>query len=1691
MKKTLSGILAAAMALSYVTLPTYAGAQSTSRLKDFANISEDTVEYHSEKYKNETFENLPAPMILSSESAAAVEKVGGEHKYALKTEEGESVQFLFGPKYSSKWDGTSADTSWYNPSSTTVEISTAAQFAGFAKLVTEGKTFKGVTVSLLADIDLDGKEWSPIGMYYDIGDKNETSHVFEGTFNGNFHTVSNMKITTLQGASLGLFSGLDNGGAIKNLFTKDATVYFYNPGDENRIYGMGSIAGAVAKGTVTSCAAFGANLQNTRNDTSEAGSGGIAGVMNSGAKISDCFVRDLYIKGSKNAPSSPIAGEMKDGTSIMNSYATGDLQLLSEGRAYNTPNSWSNGSSVSNYWCTTKFAQDSPQSSHQYRVVSDDVLKKSASSISSAFVTDKHNLNGGYPYFKAYGMGNSVYISADVYCNDGDEFTVKTVDTDGNSVVTFNSSGAKLSDGEWNTIEIYADFETGKGKVKVNNGTSSDVTFTSDGVYGKTVIENTSGGVLFDNVILGTDTEAELKSLYGDLKDELESAEFDNFTGYERPTKLGKYDLVWESSDEETVSNDGQSVTKRAYEQTAVLKASLVRSEFEIPQNAGFDAYFVVTVPALDGATDDAAVEAIIDDYLIDERITNETLTSVTDSLYKLPTSVGGAKIEWESDDTSVIANNGTVNIPSGYDNKTVKLTATVTKGSESDSREFEITVLSAENILNSAKAAVDYENLTSEASTNIKKDLNLPSKGKYGTKITWESDNESAMTDDGFVTRGSANKNVTLTATFTRNGATSAKEFYFQVLATDDVLLEEDLDDFEFEYTEVTEDFELPTTGKYWNSYYTYTSDSDAIVFTDGNAKVTRPENDKTDASVTITLKAVQGTATDTKTFTVTVPKLLTDSELVSKCKEWLTFAKINTSPETAVTENFSLPTKYKDGVTIEWSSSNENVVSKNGTVTRPDVGEQDETVKLTATIKRGEAGDTKEFTFNVKAFFEAKQVVEKAASELVFSKISSEPINMVSKNLTLPTSWKYGTSIEWTSSNSAVINPETGKVTRPDFGKGQSSVTLKAKIKYGGEERERTFKINVVDESSAVTVSYYTFDDVAKQTKYTPSNVEYVYPYIGIDVVDDPDTKNTGNQVGRFYNTPDTSLTNTYEWHFFLDESKGEFEWSMDFYIEKMPETGLRIRNWSGGDGFVLRITPELKVICHTKSWAGSAQASPIQMKKWHHLSIKWNTLTGYWDAKIDNWTAADHLELISGADKAPNYSIDELTMRFENAQLAQEHTVYFDNIKVERKVDYSEFLAAAHDEFELEFLSSQNINNITQNLVIPSVSSFETQVKTESSNTNVVADDGTVTKPDKDTNVTYTVTFYNRWGGEIKREFNLLVKADSAGGGTGTKEDAELVLEDSAEVLETIKKKNTLTSLVSDIVLPTTAKNGSTVTYSSSDTSVISDTGKVTRQSTNKTVTMTAVVTLNNVSERVTFEATVKAAASISQGGNSSPGGSSSSGVSGIPGASETPKPSATPNPEPTQTPSRQTGFDDVPDTHWAAEAVAELCEKEIIDGVGDNKFDPYGSVTREQFLKMLLIAIGADTSSVDKNTDFADVNAEEWYAEYVAYAVKNGIVSGIDDKHFGIGKKITRQDMAKMIYAVLKDKLGQAESDGDFGDAEDIADYAKEAVAALRGAGIVNGDDDGNFNPKDGAIRAEAAQIIFNILNTHGL
>ena len=177
----------------------------------------------------------------------------------------------------------------------------------------------------------------------------------------------------------------------------------------------------------------------------------------------------------------------------------------------------------------------------------------------------------------------------------------------------------------------------------------------------------------------------------------------------------------------------------------------------------------------------------------------------------------------------------------------------------------------------------------------------------------------------------------------------------------------------------------------------------------------------------------------------------------------------------------------------------------------------------------------------------------------------------------------------------------------------------------------------------------------------------------------------------------------------------------------------------------------------------------------------------------------------------------------------------------------------------------------------------------------------------------------------------------------------------------------------------------------------------------------------------------------------------------------------------------------GFNDIADVEWAHEAILNFAAKGIINGVADRIYEPNRDVTRAEFVKILVGALGIPAT--EKVSSFSDVEADAWYAPYIAAAKAVGITKGYDDGTFGVYKTISRQEMVTMLNRamvnVAKLDVNYVRAAITFSDDADIADYARESVYAMYRAGIINGMGDNVFAPVANTTRAQAAKAIYEV------
>ena len=165
-------------------------------------------------------------------------------------------------------------------------------------------------------------------------------------------------------------------------------------------------------------------------------------------------------------------------------------------------------------------------------------------------------------------------------------------------------------------------------------------------------------------------------------------------------------------------------------------------------------------------------------------------------------------------------------------------------------------------------------------------------------------------------------------------------------------------------------------------------------------------------------------------------------------------------------------------------------------------------------------------------------------------------------------------------------------------------------------------------------------------------------------------------------------------------------------------------------------------------------------------------------------------------------------------------------------------------------------------------------------------------------------------------------------------------------------------------------------------------------------------------------------------------------------------------------------------DVPSGYWASSYIDQLLADGVVAGLPGGQFQPGATLTRAQFVKMLVLALGI-TPAGSGVTPFADVSSRVWFAPYVATALQAGIAKGVSATEFSPGARITREEMAVLLARAFGLKGSQQLT---FVDGGKIGSWALTGVEAAVQAGLMSGLPGGRFVPQGYVTRAQAAKAI---------
>lgn len=668
-------------------------------------------------------------------------------------------------------------------------------------------------------------------------------------------------------------------------------------------------------------------------------------------------------------------------------------------------------------------------------------------------------------------------------------------------------------------------------------------------------------------------------------------------------------------------------------------------------------------------------------------------------------------------------------------------------------------------------------------------------------------------------------------------------------------------------------------------------------------------------------------------------------------------------------VTSGIGLPSVGENGETITWQSSNSSVVTNQGIVIR---GNSDINVVMTATVSLGGASTVRSFNITVKSSQTVEQInkvtVRMDADALAIGYAPGDSAGSVTSDLNLPDYGSYGSGILWTSSNPDVIN-EYGMVERPAV---DTNVTLTALIVRGDESETRIFNVTVKA----------------------------------------PET------VGK----SDAQLVSEVHSALEIGYADGDSQYSVTKLLS-LPGTG--------ADGVNI-------------SWQSSEPAI---------VTAYGGVVRQFGDCNV-TLTAT-----VSKGDAS-------MQKVFNIVVKAAEVTPINPDDIVDLGKSDAECVALDKNAARIIFAPGDSSESVTANITLPASGENGSSIFWDSSNLGVISAYGSVTRPSSDTAVTMTAIISKGNASETV-SFNLTVKGTASVLPVSDNEIVQTVA-DALEIL--YAAGDSANRVTKSVTLPTIGANDTVISWTSSNPNVIGTNGGVTRKNVDMSVTLTAVVSRGSANAQKKFTLTVPAAQDQS----------ASSIVNGEGDINQ-----LLPTQNPMATPSSQERFIDLGTVPWARDSILALANLGVINGTSANQFSPDAQISRGDFITLLVRMLQLDG---ELGEGFADVPQDMYYYEPITVAKTMGVITGIGNNMFDPEGSISRQDMMTMTYRALS-QLGMADfqqSDlSSFNDTASVADYAWESVSHIVGGGLIAGDENGNLNPEDNTTRAETAVFLYRL------
>jgi hypothetical protein len=153
--------------------------------------------------------------------------------------------------------------------------------------------------------------------------------------------------------------------------------------------------------------------------------------------------------------------------------------------------------------------------------------------------------------------------------------------------------------------------------------------------------------------------------------------------------------------------------------------------------------------------------------------------------------------------------------------------------------------------------------------------------------------------------------------------------------------------------------------------------------------------------------------------------------------------------------------------------------------------------------------------------------------------------------------------------------------------------------------------------------------------------------------------------------------------------------------------------------------------------------------------------------------------------------------------------------------------------------------------------------------------------------------------------------------------------------------------------------------------------------------------------------------------------------------------------------------------------------------IIDN--DTRYEPNRALTRAEFIKMIVRALACKYEFIGTKSSFYDVNPDEWYAEYIAFAEQAGWIHGYSKNEFRPNASISRSEVALVLSRVLSIQKSDIENKNIYADITKTQPFS-DAVLTLTQYGVIDGQEINGkrmYRPDDAMLRAEGAKVLVNI------